>query len=84
MASTHAVPFAKFLSLAAAALSDGKNEKSNFWTQRADPKSGPSGGPKNGSGLVFLNSSSAQFADPKPGPLGRAEKSLAAPLLLVF
>jgi hypothetical protein len=40
-----------------------KNEKNG--TQRADPKSRPSGGPKNGSGLLFLNSRGAHFADQK-------------------
>ena len=59
-----------------------KNEKNG--TQRADPKSRPSGGPKNGSGLLFLNSRGAQFADPKTGPLGRAEKSFGGSAVLVF
>ena len=41
----------------------------------ADPKLGPPGGPKNSPGLVFLNSSGAEFAGPKTGPLRGAGES---------
>ena len=80
MASTHAVAFGSFSASRQLLGWTGKMKKSTSWTQRADPKSGLSGGPTNVSGLLFLNSSGEQFAGPKTGPLGRAEKSLAAPL----
>ena len=49
--------------------------KKYFLDTSADPKSEPPGGPKNGSGLIFRNSSGAQFADPKTGPRERAGTS---------
>ena len=74
MTFVYVVVFAKFLSLEAAAFAKEKIKKS-FLDTSADPKSEPPGGPQNGSGLIFRNSSGAQFADPKTGPRERAGTS---------